>query len=152
MKAEMVTLQAENEKNKVIAKEEEEKRTKAISLLKTVRTKLVKAEKERDELAQDLSNIKDNERGAKERGEDEVSKLRNEVDWTRNEIERMRADSARDIARVKEDGRKEIAKLKTQADLDAAAQGEAMERELLARRGEWEIEIIAAKVSIVLFY
>lgn len=150
LKAEMFTLKAESEKNKVIAKDEEEKRTKAISLLKTVRTKLVKAEKERDEISQELNAIKENEKGAKERGDDEVLRLRNEVERMRTEIERVRAESARDAARTREEGKKELAKLKAQADADIAAQREALEREILARRGEWEIEMIAAKVSIIL--
>lgn len=149
MKAEMVSLKAENEKNKAVAKDEEEKRTKAISLLKTVRTKLVKAEKERDEVSQELNALRENERGFKERGEDEVLKLRSELERMRNEIERVRSDSIREVTRIKDEGKKDLAKLRSQIDVDASAQRDAMERELLARRGEWEIEMIASKASMI---
>ena len=50
---------------KAVAKEEEEKRVKAVSLLKTVRQKLVKAEKERDDALREATTLTERDRDRK---------------------------------------------------------------------------------------
>ncbi len=73
-KSELATVQSELEKARRVIKEEEEKRVKAISLLKTVRSKLVNTEKERDDADQERTHLKeegvrlrDKERSERER-------------------------------------------------------------------------------------
>ena len=61
-KAEVERLHGEVEKVKGLAKEEEEKRVKAIALLKTVRQKLVKAEKDRDDVVREVQFMKEREK------------------------------------------------------------------------------------------
>ncbi|EEB88159.1 hypothetical protein MPER_14160, partial [Moniliophthora perniciosa FA553] len=60
-KAEIGRLQKEVDKAKDVAKEEEEKRVKAISLLKTVRQKLVKAEKDKEDAVKELTGLREQE-------------------------------------------------------------------------------------------
>src|SRR4051812_3301911 len=60
---ETAQLRAELKKTQTQAKEEEEKRSKAISLLKTVRQKLVKLEKEKEE----GDKLKDDDRQERQR-------------------------------------------------------------------------------------
>lgn len=109
------------EKTKVKAKEEEEKCTKAITLLKTVRTKLVKAEKDRDEA---LAQAKEKEVLAAE-----IARLKSEVD------------------RVRTEGVKEVQRVQTVVGATAAAELEQLEKEWLARKSQWEIEAITAKAQ-----
>ncbi|KAH9950472.1 hypothetical protein B0H21DRAFT_868888 [Amylocystis lapponica] len=78
------------ERAKSSAKEEEEKRTKAVTLLKTVRQKLVKAEKDRDELQkEDIA------------------------------VAGLRAQFDKEIAALKDKHEKEIAMLRGQFELEA---------------------------------
>jgi chromosome segregation ATPase len=142
LKAKLKEAEADVEKSKGVAKEEEEKRTKAISLLKTVRTKLVKAEKERDDLQLQMNEAKNVEG----KGEEEVRSLKNELEGLNNELERVRRESEREIERVREEAKWEVEKRRRQLENDMASARDAMERDILARRGEWEIEGIAAKV------
>ena len=112
-------LTGDLEKTKVKAKEEEEKCTKAIALLKTIRTKLVKAEKDRDEA---LAQVREKDAMAME-----VARLKNEVD------------------RVRTEGVKEVQRAQTVMSGNAAAEREQLEKEWLARKGQWEIEAITLK-------
>ena len=114
-------LTGDLEKTKVKAKEEEEKCTKAITLLKTIRTKLVKAEKDRDEA---LAQVKEKDALAME-----VARLRTEVD------------------RVRAEGIKEVQRAQTVMSGNAAAEREQLEKEWLARKGQWEIEAITLKAQ-----
>jgi chromosome segregation ATPase len=57
-RTEMDRLRTEAEKLSGLTKDEEEKRNKAVSLLKTVRQKLVKAEKERDDALKETAVLK----------------------------------------------------------------------------------------------
>jgi chromosome segregation ATPase len=109
------------EKTKVKAKEEEEKCTKAIALLKTVRTKLVKAEKDRDEA---LVQVK------------EKDALAAEIAWLKNEVDRVRAEGVKEVQRVQ-----------TVMSANAVTERELLEKEWLARKGQWEIEAITAKAQ-----
>jgi chromosome segregation ATPase len=114
-------LTGDLEKTKVKAKEEEEKCTKAIALLKTIRTKLVKAEKDRDEA---LAQAKEKDALAVE-----IARLKTEVD------------------RVRAEGVKEVQRAQTVMSGNAAAEREQLEKEWLARKGQWEIEAITLKAQ-----
>ena len=114
-------LTGDLEKTKVKAKEEEEKCAKAIALLKTVRTKLVKAEKDRDEA---LVQVKEKDALAAE-----ISRLKSEVD------------------RLRTDGVKEVQRVQAVMSANAAADRDQLEREWVARKGQWEIEAITAKAQ-----
>ncbi|KAG8767582.1 hypothetical protein FRC15_005570 [Serendipita sp. 397] len=140
-------LTVENEKLQGIAKEEEEKRTKAISLLKTVRTKLVKAEKDRDDFQNELNSLKENGMAEERKGSEEVRSLRHEVERANNELNRVREEALREVERIKEEARREVERRRNQLEGEIAAMQEAVEREMLARRGEWEIEGMAAKTA-----
>jgi hypothetical protein len=123
-KVEIEGLTAEIEKLKGIAKEEEEKRVKAISLLKTVRQKLVKAEKDKEDV------LKDKEVVLKEK--EEETKLK----------ERMEAE----IARVKGEKERDVESLRTQFERESAGLKEKFDREFGARKSQFELEIITMKV------
>lgn len=114
-------LTGDLEKTKVKAKEEEEKCAKAIALLKTIRTKLVKAEKDRDEA---LARVKE-----KDALTAEISRLKSEVD------------------RLRTDGVKEVQRVQAVMSANAAADRDQLEREWVARKGQWEIEAITAKAQ-----
>lgn len=114
-------LTGDLEKTKVKAKEEEEKCAKAIALLKTVRTKLVKAEKDRDAA---LAQVKEKDALAAE-----IFRLKSEVD------------------RVRTEGIKEVQRVQTVMSANAAADRDQLEREWVARKGQWEIEAITAKAQ-----
>lgn len=114
-------LTGDLEKTKVKAKEEEEKCAKAIALLKTIRMKLVKAEKDRDEA---LTQVKE-----KDALTVEVARLKTEVD------------------RVRAEGVKEVQRMQAAMSGNAAAEREQLEKEWLARKGQWEIEAITLKAQ-----
>ena len=114
-------LTGDLEKAKVKVKEEEEKCTKAITLLKTIRTKLVKAEKDRDEA---LAQIKEKDALAAE-----ISRLKSEVD------------------RVRTEGVKEVQRVQAVMSANAAADRDQFEKEWVARKGQWEIEAITARAQ-----
>ena len=98
-------------------KEEEEKRTKAIQLLKTVRLKLVKAEKDKEEVEKDRAE----ERAERAKATDEVERVRAEKE---REVQRLRAGFERELS----------------------GQKERWEREMKDRKGAWELEMITTKV------
>lgn len=146
LKAKLKDSETEMDKLKAIAQEEEEKRTKAISLLKTVRTKLVKAEKDRDDLQAQMNEIKEAELTGGKKGEEEMRTLRAELESVKSELERVRTEGVKEIDRVREEARLAVDKRRRELEAEIASARDAMERDLLARRGEWEIEGIAAKV------
>ena len=127
-KMEIEKLQAELSKAKASAKDEEEKRTKAISLLKTVRQKLVKSEKERDDAVKELNMVKEQERGEREKDHAERLRLQGEVDKAKADKETM------------------VINLRAQFERETAALKEKNERELLAMKGQLELEAITVKV------
>ena len=98
-------------------KEEEEKRSKAIQLLKTVRLKLVKAEKDKEEVEKDRAE----ERAERARATDEVEKVRAEKE---REVQRLRAGFERELQ----------------------GQKERWEREMKEKKAAWELEMITTKV------
>lgn len=105
-------------------KDEEEKRTKAIALLKTVRTKLVKAEKDKEDVVKEKEDMR-LERDA----------ARGETANLRAEVERMRAEKER-----------EVAALRMQFDRELASVKDRLEKEAAARKGQFELDAITTKV------
>ncbi|KAJ7254034.1 hypothetical protein B0H12DRAFT_1115648 [Mycena haematopus] len=128
-KAEIERLTKEVESSKRVAKEEEEKRVKAISLLKTVRQKLVKAEKERDDIQREVSTSKDKDKAERERDQLEKSKLQSELETVTAERE------------------KAIVGLKTQLDREITFLRDKHEKETTAMRGQFELEALTTKNS-----
>lgn len=124
-KAEVERAQTDAEKARTAAKEEEEKRTKAISLLKTVRQKLVKTEKERDDALKDAGAGRDKEREEREKEKAERARLQAEIDKVNSERDKaimgMKAHFDREIANTKDRHEKEMAALKGQFEIEAAA-------------------------------
>lgn len=111
-------LRADLAKAQMTAKEEEEKRSKAISLLKTVRQKLVKVEREKEEIEKDRAE----ERAQRSRALDDVEKAKAERE-------------------------REVNKLRKNFDRELASYKERSDKELAARKGSWELEMITTKVS-----
>lgn len=106
-------------------KDEEEKRTKAIALLKTVRTKLVKAEKDKEDVVKEKEDMR-LERDA----------ARGETANLRAEVERMRAEKER-----------EVAALRMQFDRELASVKDRLEKEAAARKGQFELDAITTKAA-----
>ena len=126
--AEIDRLQAEVKKANGFAKEEEEKRVKAISLLKTVRQKLVKAEKDKEDAAKELNSIKDREKAEREKERAERTMLQQE------------------ISAVNEEREKAVVGLKAQFDREIGSLKERHEKEASALRGQFELEAVTANV------
>jgi hypothetical protein len=116
-------LHAEVARSQTLAKEEEEKRVKAISLLKTVRQKLVKAEKEKETAVNELTALKEKVAGAEEKEKTELSKLQQEIDIVNAEREKavvgLRIQFERELANVKEQSNREVSAMKKQFELEA---------------------------------
>jgi cell division septum initiation protein DivIVA len=110
-------LRADLAKAQTTAKEEEEKRSKAISLLKTVRQKLVKVEKEKEEIEKDRAE----ERAQRSRAMDDV--------------EKVKAEREREANKLRKSFERELASLKERSD-----------KELAGKKGTWELEMITTKV------
>lgn len=121
--------EAEIDRLKVALKDEEEKRTKAITLLKTVRQKLTKAEKERDEAIR------------------EREKDREDISATRAEVERVRADAER----AKNERERDIAGMRDRFERELKETKERYEKELATRKGQYELDAITTKVGSFIF-
>ncbi|KAK1925787.1 hypothetical protein DB88DRAFT_485114 [Papiliotrema laurentii] len=111
-------MKEELAKAQTAAKEEEEKRTKAISLLKTVRLKLVKLEKEKEEIERDR---------AEERAERSSAK---------DEVERVKAEKEREVNQLRKGFERELAGAK-----------ERFEKEMQTKKAAWELEMITTKAA-----
>jgi hypothetical protein len=128
-KKEAERLHAELQKSTTLAKEEEEKRTKAISLLKTVRQKLVKTEKERDDAVKDADV-----------GRQKVLE----------ELEKERAEKAKiqaDVDKVNAERDSALAGMKAHFDREIAGLKERQQRDIAAIKGQFELEAVTAKVE-----
>ena len=128
--SEINDLRAELEKQKGAVKDEEEKRTKAIALLKTVRQKLVKAEKERDDTVKEVNELKEKDKADKTRERVEKIKLQNEIEQANLERE------------------KAVAGLRTQFDKEVALLKDKQEKDLQAMKGQFDSETAALKVCV----
>jgi hypothetical protein len=129
-KTEVDRVQAEVNKVRTTAKEEEEKRVKAVSLLKTVRQKLVKTEKERDDAIKENSVGKDKEREEREKEKAERARLQAEIDHANADRE------------------KAIAGMKIHFDRETANLKERYEKDIGAVKGRYEAEATASKVRL----
>lgn len=129
LRADIARLEKDVETSKGLAKEEEEKRVKAISLLKTVRQKLVKAEKDRDDILKDMASLKDKSTGDKEKEQAERLSFRRELEATRSVHE------------------KEIEALKAQHERELSSIKQRYELETNTIRGQQEVELATAKVQ-----
>jgi hypothetical protein len=123
-------LQAEAERARSVAKEEEEKRVKAISMLKTVRQKLVKAEKEKEDALKELTALREKDVGAQEKTNAELLRLQQEIDFLNAERE------------------KTIIGLKAQLDRELGIVRDQSLREISALRNQFELEDMSAKVCL----
>ena len=129
-KEEISRLEKELEKSKNLAKEEEEKRVKAITLLKTVRQKLVKAEKDREDVSKEMAAMREREKGGKDK--DQAEKL----------------SLLRDLEVSQSAHAQEIATLRTQFEKDLTATRERYEREVSALKGQHELDLATIKVVL----
>lgn len=136
-KEENVRLQKDIESSKNTAKEEEEKRVKAISLLKTVRQKLVKAEKEKEDALRDLLSFKEREKDDKSKELAERATFQHELESLTAAHEKttsnLKAQFGRDIANMRERYEQEIAALRGQFELDLASLKTSHTKELGAK-------------------
>ncbi len=128
-KEELERMQAEVKKSQTTAKEEEEKRVKAISLLKTVRQKLVKAEKEREDALKETNLLREKDKTEREKDTLEKNRLRREIDVANMERE------------------KAVAGLRAQFDKEVANIKERHEKDLVVQRGQSELEAVTTKVK-----
>ena len=128
LQSEIGNLRADLEKQKGAVKDEEEKRTKAIALLKTVRQKLVKAEKERDDLVKEMSELKEKDKADKARERAEKIKLQNEIE--QGNLEREKA----------------VAGLRTQFDREVILLTDKQEKDIQALKRQFDSEMVALKV------
>jgi hypothetical protein len=122
--SEISRLQAELQKATAIAKEEQEKCTKAVSLLKTVRQKLVKTEKERDDATKELASFKEKLSEEQEKEKVERTRLQHEIDSAHLEKEKavvgLRTQFDKEIALLKDRSEKEMSAFKVQLESDTA--------------------------------
>ena len=130
---EVSQLQKDIEEVKNLAKEEEEKRVKAISLLKSVRQKLVKAEKDREVAVKEANSLKDREKGDKDKEQAERLNFQYEMESL---------TAAHDKATTT---------LRSQFERDISAMRERHEQELGALRGQSELDLASIKVNTIKF-
>lgn len=128
-KAETDQLRADVEKLNSFAKDEEEKRSKAVSLLKTVRQKLVKAEKDREDVLKEMAALKESQKTEHDKEQLDRERLQGELNKLKIEKEVSLADH------------------RAQFEKDLAAIKLRSEKELSALRSQFELETIAAKSS-----
>jgi hypothetical protein len=128
LRSEANNLKVELEKYKGAVKDEEEKRTKAIALLKTVRQKLVKAEKERDDVAREVGEFKEKDKADKVRERVEKIKLQSEIEQANLERE------------------KAVAGLRIQFDREVALLRDKQEKDIQVLKGQFESETAGLKV------
>ncbi|RXW23492.1 hypothetical protein EST38_g2394, partial [Candolleomyces aberdarensis] len=133
-------LESDIEKFKTLAREEEEKRVKAVSLLKTVRQKLVKAEKEKEDALKEAAAAKDRDRGEKEKDHVEKLKLQQELELVQIEKEKMaaaqKAHFEREVTLMKERYEKEMAAVKGQLELEIITLKSSHSKELAAKSSQ----------------
>ncbi|KAG6911908.1 hypothetical protein DXG01_000155 [Tephrocybe rancida] len=124
-RTEMDNMLKELERAKLSAKEEEEKRVKAISLLKTVRQKLVKAEKEKEEALNAATATQERDRSEREREQAERSRLRSELDASNTDREKalagLKSQFDKELANFRDRYEKEIATSNAQSEADLAS-------------------------------
>ena len=126
-------LRVEVEKVNTFAKDEEEKRSKAVSLLKTVRQKLVKADKDREDALKEMAALKESQRAEHDKEQLDRERLHGELNKLRIEKEVSLADHRAQFE-------KDIASLKQRSD-----------KEISTLRSQFELEIVTAKAWLTFF-
>jgi hypothetical protein len=130
-KAEVVLAQEAHEKTKLVAKEEEEKRIKALSLLRALRQKLVKSEKDMEESNKEREALKVSENAAQET---------------------LRGDRARfdqEIVSLRAAQEQQHSKMRNSFDRESTSIRAQNERESLAKKRQYELELITIKAANV---
>lgn len=128
-KAEVVLAQEAHEKTKLVAKEEEEKRIKALSLLRALRQKLVKSEKDIEESNKEREALKVSELAAQET-------LRGDRTRFDQEIVSLRAAQEQQHSKMRNSFDRESTSIRAQN-----------ERESLAKKRQYELELITIKAT-----
>ena len=130
LQSEIGGLKTDLEKQKGLVKDEEEKRTKAVALLKTVRQKLVKAEKERDDIVREAAELREKEKVERARERAEKIKMQSEIEQANLERE------------------KAVAGLRTQFEKEVALLKDRQEKDTQILKGRLESEAAALKVCV----
>ncbi|GAA6060140.1 hypothetical protein JCM10212_001437 [Sporobolomyces blumeae] len=124
---EIAKASEEYEKLKVVAKEEEEKRIKALSLLRALRQKLVKNEQERGTMDEEIEKARKAEKDA---------------------LETLKSDRARfdkEIVGLRSAQEAVVAKLKSGFERELQAVKERYEKDAVSKRGQFELDAIHVK-------
>lgn len=125
----MTAAAAEYDKLKVVAKEEEEKRIKALSLLRALRQKLVKNEQDN----RDSDRVIAEARASEKQAQDTLKADRARFD---SEIVALRAAQEQQVNKLKQSFERETATLKQQYERDATN-----------KKGQFELNAITAKAQ-----
>jgi len=120
-KEEISQLEKELDQSKTVAREEEEKRVKAITLLKTVRQKLVKAEKDREDVFKEMAAMREREKGNKDKDQAEKLHLLRDLELSAQEIAALRAQFEKDLSATRERFEQGVSTLKGEHELDLAS-------------------------------
>jgi len=119
----------EYDKLKIVAKEEEEKRVKALSLLRALRQKLVKNEQEKTANDQELEKSRKAEKDA---------------------LDTLKSDRARfdkEIVALRTAHEAQLTKLRTNFEREAQGLKERFEKEANSKRGQFELDAIHIKAT-----
>ena len=129
-KSELATAAEEYAKLKIVAKEEEEKRIKALSLLRALRQKLVKSEKEKEDVDRERDSLRLSEATA----QNQLS------------IDRLRFDQ--EIASLRSTQEQQITKLRSSFDRETSQMRLQFEREAATRKSQFELDAINVKATL----
>lgn len=119
----------EHDKLKLVAKEEEEKRVKALSLLRALRQKLVKSEKDREELEKEREGLRMAQGDAGEALKVERARFEQEV-------VSLRAAQELQLTKLRSSFERETASIRLQGEKEAGQ-----------KREKWELEVITVKAQ-----
>lgn len=120
---EAAALRKQLEEQKQISKEEEEKRTKAIGLLKSVRQKLVKTEKDKEEATKQLEELRAKERLVQSKEQTERSQ------WE-FQLENLKIGKEKELREAKSAWEQNTAERISRLQEEAGAARKSMETEL----------------------
>ncbi|GAA6013165.1 hypothetical protein JCM11491_005202 [Sporobolomyces phaffii] len=126
---EIVKAADEYDKLKIVAKEEEEKRVKALSLLRALRQKLVKNEQDKASNDQELEKSRKAEKDA---------------------LDTLKSDRARfdkEIVALRTAHEAQLTKLRTGFEREAQGLKERFEKEAISKRGQFELDAIHVKAT-----
>ena len=124
-KVNIARMAKEVEAAKTLAKEDEEKRGKAITLLNTVRQKLVKAEKDRDDAQKLLQTLQEKESETKGKEQADQAKMQQELDSLKashaSTVSSLKAQFEKDLVSLRERHEQDLSKLRTQYDAESSS-------------------------------